>query len=217
MRTVLFLGCFLLTLALDARSLSYEQIDVAMKLHRDTSINVVETQHVRMDGKWNGLYRDYDPRGADAIEINALYEKEHAYQRGNLNRKGGYVVERSDEGILKLKWRSLEKSESANDLRTEFAQVLPWAVALGVVDQSVAYYGQRGDLHAPYYHHNHFGHHPISSGQSPAFDSSSIGSFSESLSSLSSTVRSSLSSSPSSSGSGGGGSSGGGGGGGGGW
>lgn len=88
MRVYWILCCLFLSLSLNARSLRYEHIEVVMQLNRDTSIKVVETQHVRMDGKWNGLYRDYDTRGADAIEIDALYEKGRIYQRGNLNRKG---------------------------------------------------------------------------------------------------------------------------------
>ncbi len=121
MRIYLIFGFLLCALGLEAKSLSYEHIEVEMRLNRDTSIDVIETQHVWMDGEWNGLYRDYNPKGADAIEINALYEQGHAYQRGNIKRKGGYVVEPQDNGNLKVKWRSVEPGESVHDLRTDFA------------------------------------------------------------------------------------------------
>ena len=52
-----------------ARQLDYLNIDVQMTLNWDTSIDVIEKQHVRMSGDWNGLYRYYQLAGCDNIEI----------------------------------------------------------------------------------------------------------------------------------------------------
>lgn len=87
------------------RQLVYEHIDVEMVLNKDTSIDVVETQRVRLSGDWNGLYRYYSLYGCDEIEIIDVSENDTAYKKGNVSRKGGYIVEQ-EKGKLNVKWRS---------------------------------------------------------------------------------------------------------------
>jgi hypothetical protein len=50
------------------RTLTWERIDVQMTLHRDTSIDVVETMRVRVTDAWNGLYRELSLARCDGIE-----------------------------------------------------------------------------------------------------------------------------------------------------
>lgn len=92
------------------KQIVYEKIDVQMTLNRDTSIDIVEHQQVRLNGDWNGLYRYYELIGCDNIEILDVYENDTPYQKGSIDRKGGYILER-EKGKLQVKWRSRNVEE----------------------------------------------------------------------------------------------------------
>jgi hypothetical protein len=89
----------------DSRQLAYENIDVQMTLNKDTSIDVLETQTVRLSGEWNGLYRYYSLNGCDNIEIFGVAENGDAYSQGDISNKHGYILE-SQKGNINVKWRS---------------------------------------------------------------------------------------------------------------
>ena len=115
-----FLLCSASPAIASQRRLVYEHIDVQMTLHKDTSIDVVETQHVRLSGDWNGLYRDYKLYGCDGIDIVDVSENGTVYQRGSVGHKGGYIVERQ-KGAVNVKWRSRDVTEPPySDARTTF-------------------------------------------------------------------------------------------------
>ena len=92
------------------RQLVYEHIDVQMVLNSDTSIDVEETQRVRLTGDWNGLYRNYLQYGCDGIEIIDISENDTIYKRGSVRYIHGYIVEQ-EKGAVKVKWRSRKVTE----------------------------------------------------------------------------------------------------------
>lgn len=90
-----------------AKSLRFTHIDVHMTLNQDTSIDVVEEQKVRLDGKWNGLYRNYRLTGCDNIEIISLHEGKLRYTSRSVSHRGNYTVRRFGNAV-QVRWRSRE-------------------------------------------------------------------------------------------------------------
>ena len=102
------------------RQLVYEHIDVNMVLNRDTSLDVVETQRVQLNGDWNGLYRYYSLYGCDGIEITGVSENDTVYKEGTISLKGGYIVQH-EKGRINVKWRSRNvKDPPYNNTETTF-------------------------------------------------------------------------------------------------
>jgi hypothetical protein len=88
------------------RTLDWERIDVQMTLHRDTSIDVVETMRVRLTGDWNGLYRELSLAGCDGIEILGVSEDGVGYASGSVSSVAKrYQIEHGDGTVL-ARWRS---------------------------------------------------------------------------------------------------------------
>ncbi len=100
------------------KSLVYDRISVKMYINQDTSIDVEETQHVRMYGKWNGLFRHYYLKGFDEIKITDLFENDKPYQKGDISVKEWYSLEYKKENnalfspkIIEIKWRSRDVND----------------------------------------------------------------------------------------------------------
>ncbi|MFC1683377.1 DUF2207 domain-containing protein [Candidatus Zixiibacteriota bacterium] len=127
---------------------------------------------------------------------------------------GPAMARRSARGVTivaqaKSLYDMLKRTPSLEKKGLSFPDVLPWAVAFGIVKETLGNYSHTGFVTAPYY--RPYDMRPLDRGASIPSPALSLSSLGDNLNAMTSSIGSTLSSAPRSSGSSGGGSSGGGG------
>ncbi len=114
MKNIAFYQLLLLLLAivpLTAKTIKYSHIDVEMKLLKDNTISVIETQKIAIDGDWNGVFREYNLKGCDSITIESVSVNNTLSLVGDINNKGNHTILTDKKKVL-VRLRTRDRTET---------------------------------------------------------------------------------------------------------